>query len=261
MDVISRLIDISEQRLYKYSPYPHVSVIAATVAMQFIRQPVKIQVISNRKFDNITKNILRHGPLLPNTVRGIVCGPSNCGKTNVVISMLESPNGMRFENVYVYSKSLQQPKYQYLEKLLSSVENVGYFPFSHNSDVIPPNEALPNSIFIFDDVACDKQDVIREYFSMGRHSKVDSLYLCQSYARIPKHLIRDNTNLLLLFKQDSMNLHHVYNDHVNTDMTFEQFNELCAECWQQNYGFVVIDKDSPMHRGRYRRGFNDYVIV
>ncbi|XP_011698121.1 PREDICTED: uncharacterized protein LOC105456047 [Wasmannia auropunctata] len=118
--------------------------------------------------------------MLPTSIRGIICGPSNCGKTNVLISLLESPHGVRFENVYIYSKSLQQPKYQYLESILSPIEEIGYFTFSNNSDVVPPNEALPNSIFVFDDVACDKQDVIREYFAMGRHAHVDCFYLCQT---------------------------------------------------------------------------------
>lgn len=68
----------------------------------------------------------KHGTLLPNTVRAIICGPSNCGKTNILISLLESPHGLRFENVYVYSKSLQQPKYQYLEKLLTPIDEIGF---------------------------------------------------------------------------------------------------------------------------------------
>ncbi|KYQ48820.1 hypothetical protein ALC60_12125 [Trachymyrmex zeteki] len=37
---------------------------------------------------------------------------------------------------------------------------------------------------------------------MGRHAHVDCFYLCQTYAKISKHLIRDNANLLILFKQD-----------------------------------------------------------
>lgn len=174
--------------------------------------------------------------------------------------MLESPNGLRFENLYVYSKSLQQPKYRYLETLLASIDEIGYFTFSNNSDVIPTTEALPNSIFIFDDVACDKQDTIKEYFAMGRHSNVDCFYLCQTYAKIPKHLIRDNANLLILFKQDGTNLKHIYNDHVNTDMSYKDFTALCSKCWQHTYGFTVIDKDSPINNGRYRKGFNDFAI-
>lgn len=231
--------------------------------MQFVRQPLNIHVTNCDKRlqlmgDDAKKR--KHGTMLPNTIRAIICGPSNCGKTNILISILESPHGVRFENVYIYSKSLQQPKYQYLEKLLTSIDEIGYFTFSNNSDVISPSEAHPNSIFVFDDVACDKQDTVREYFSMGRHSNVDCFYLCQTYARIPKHLIRDNANLLILFKQDTTNLKHVYNDHVNTDMSYDDFCTLCRSCWQHKYGFLVIDKDSSILFGRYRKGFNLFAI-
>jgi len=83
----------------------------------------------------------KHGEMLLSTIRAIICGPSNCGKTNVLISLLESSNGVRFDNVYVYSKSLQQPKYRYLENLYMSVDEIGYFMFSNNSNVVPPSEA------------------------------------------------------------------------------------------------------------------------
>jgi len=46
------------------------------------------------------------------------------------------------------------------------IEKIGYFMFSNNSDVVPLSEAHPNSIFVFD-VECDKQDTLREYFSMA----------------------------------------------------------------------------------------------
>ena len=113
----------------------------------------------------------------------------------------------------MYTRNHYMPKYRYLKNLLAPIEEIDYFTFSNNSDDISPNEALPNSIFIFEDVACDKQDAIREYFAM-----VDCFYLCQTYAKISKHLIRDNANLLILFKQNGINLKHVYNDHVNTDV-------------------------------------------
>jgi len=97
-------------------------------------------------------------------------------------------------------------------------------------------------------VACDNQDAIREYFAIGRRlllfgpSCVDCFYR-QTYAKISKRLIRDNANLLILFKQDGTNLKHVYNDHVNTNTSYERISANCC-CWQQKYGFVVIDKDN-----------------
>lgn len=230
--------------------------------MRFVKQKDQLGIMN---FDVCIKegdpNSRRHGILLPNTVRGIICGPSNCGKTNVMLSLLFNENGLRFENIYVYSKSLYQSKYQLLETVMKRLPNVKYFPYKENDDIIDPKDARLNSIFVFDDVACDRQDKIRSYFCMGRHKLVDSFYLCQTYTRIPKHLIRDNANFLILFKQDITNLRHVYEDHVGTDMSFDQFKSMCSECWRDQYGFLIIDKDSDINDGRYRKKFDCYICM
>jgi len=203
----------------------------------------------------------KHSPLLPNTIRCIVCGPSNCGKTNVVFNMLFDANGLCFENVYVFSKSLFQPKYRMLNNIMKSLSGIGYFAYSENDEVPPPHETSPNSIVLFDDVSCEQQNNIRKYFAMGRHSGVDTFYLCQTYSQVPKQLVRDNANLLILFRQDDCNLRHVYNDHVNTDMKYDAFKDVCAEAWKARYGFLVVDKDSPMNVGRYRIGFDRFITL
>ena len=77
-----------------------------------------------------------HGHLLPNSVRAIFCGPSNCGKTNTLLTLITHPNGLRFENVYIYSKSLKQPKYVFLKRILESVDGVKYFPFDEHEHVV-----------------------------------------------------------------------------------------------------------------------------
>lgn len=229
--------------------------------MEFKKQSTDLSVMNFDEFTQKKARRKKHGNLLPNSVRAVFCGPSNCGKTNALLTLITHPNGLRFENVYIYSKSLKQPKYRLLESLLTTVDGIKYFPFNEHEQVIPPSEAQPNSIFVFDDIACEKQDSIRAYFSMGRHENVDCFYLSQTYARIPKHLVRDNVNLLVLFKQDDMNLRHVYNDHVNTDMTYDDFKALCSHCWSEKYGFLVIDKDSDLDAGRYRRGFDCFACI
>ena len=237
---------------------------AVSFEMRFKTQPHKLPVVN---LDSLVqhqqeKKLKRHGSLLSDNIRAVFCGPSNCGKTNVLLALILHPNGLRFNNIYLYSKSLQQPKYQFLEKVLNDVDGVEYFPFSEHEEVVSPSQAKPNSVFIFDDIACEKQDNVRAFFCMGRHVNVDCFYLCQTYARIPKHLVRDNLNLLVLFRQDERNLKHVYEDHVNTDMTYTQFRDLCSACWNADkYGFVVIDKDSELTNGRYRKGFDCFVIL
>lgn len=231
--------------------------------MKFVKQP-KSFPIRNVADDQIAKNKYRkHGELFPNTFRCIICGPSNSGKTNILINLLENPNGLHFENIYIFSKSLHQTKYKYLERILKPIKGLGYFTFKCADDLILPEEAKPNSVFIFDDVMCDNQDAIRSYFCMGRHYGLDSFYLAQTYTRIPKHLIRDNANFFILFKQDDTNIRHIYNDcAISCDMSLDDFRYLCGQCWNSSkYNFLVIDLDCEKNKGRYRRGFDEFVMV
>lgn len=227
--------------------------------MRIVKQGTSL-TIENEDFEGDIR-YKKHGNLFPSTIRCIIVGPSNCGKTNVMINLIEHRNGLKFENVYVYSKSLGQPKYVYLEKLLKPIKGIGYYAFSGSEDILHPSEARKNSLFIFDDVACNNQDVIREYFSMGRHNHIDSFYLIQTYAKIPKHLVRDNANMLVLFKQDDLNLKHVYNDHIGTDMSFDNFKGLCSLSWNKPYEFLCISKDNNINEGRYRKGFDHYICL
>lgn len=222
------------------------------------REQLVVENLDDKVGSGNTEN-QRHGPLLPSTVRGLLIGPSNCGKTNVMVSLLTHPNGLRFANIYIYSKSLYQPKYEYLRQVLSPIRGLGFYTFDSRIDIMEPSDARPNSVFIFDDVICEKQDVIRSYFSMGRHKNIDCFYLAQTYSRVPKQLVRDNANFLIIFKQDEMNLHHIFSDHVSPDVSFKTFQEMCAECWTDKHGFLVIDKDSEIKKGRYRKGFDSYI--
>lgn len=229
--------------------------------MQVTQQHIQLPIENLDFVDNNNVGSHKHGKLLPNSFRAAFCGPSGCGKTNALLSLIFNENGLRFENVYVYSKSLYQPKYQFLQDVLQEVSEVSYYPFKENEEVINPADAQECSIFIFDDVSCDKQDKIREYFSMGRHKNIDAAYLCQTYSKIPKQLIRDNCNIIVLFKQDDMNLRHVYDEHVTPDISYQDFKKICSMCWNEQHGFLVIVKEFNLNEGRYRKGFDKYIKV
>lgn len=170
-------------------------------------------------------------------------------------------NGLKFENLYIYSKTLGQDKYKYFEKILNGVKGVGLHTFSSMDDVIQPEEAKRNSVFVFDDMICNKdQSSVRNLFCLGRHFSADVIYLTQTLTKLNKHLIRDNCNFVILFKQDDMNLKHAYNDFgVNCDMSFNEFRKFCQQCWREKYGFIIIDLDSDVNNGRYRRNFNSFL--
>lgn len=229
--------------------------------MKFEKQSTSLPIAN---YDNITCAPIfqKHGLLLPGlSKRSLLVGSSGSGKTSVLLSMLEHPNGLRFENIYLYSKSLDQPKYQYLRNLVRPIKEIGYFEFKDGENVVPPGEIKENSVIIFDDVVSCDQNIIKSYFCFGRHKNTDCFYLCQTYSAIPKQLIRDNANLIIVFQQDMTNLKHIYDDHVNVDMSFQDFKNLCAQVWTNQFGFIVIDKDCPLKSGRYRKGFDTFISI
>lgn len=204
----------------------------------------------------------KHGPFLPNSIRAIICGRSGCGKTNLLLNLIFGANGLAFHNIYIFSKSLDQPKYRLLSHVMKGIPHMGYFTYGDNSEVIPPDKARSNSLFIFDDISTQKQDNIRDYFCMGRHKNIDSFYLCQTYSKVPKQLIRDNCNLICIFEQDDLNLHHIFSDHnISSSIpSFEEFKNMCNEVWKQK-SFLTIDKDVGVEEGRFRRNIIDAIII
>lgn len=75
---------------------------------------------------------------------------------------------------------------------------------------------------------------------MGRHDDVYSFYLGQLYMHSQALRLRDNANFFVIFKQNHLNLKHIYDDY---DMPFEQFRDVYLEFWKNNYVFLRINND------------------
>lgn len=134
--------------------------------------------------------------------------------------------------------------------------------WSNASDVPDPADmvATDKNLMIFDDLQLEKQSKCEAYFVRGRHSNVDCLYLAQNYFNLPRQTIRENANFMCIFKQDSKNVNHLYNDHAAVDMPLDEFRRLCKYAWQDPHGFLVIDLSSGKNEGRYRSGFDEFYI-
>ena len=94
--------------------------------------------------------------------------------------------------------------------------------------VLDPRELSPekNIFMVLDDLLLQKQNTCESYYVRGRHSNV-GCYLAQNYFKLPRQTIRDNANLICLFPQDLKILNHIVDDHVGSDMTKEEFRQLC----------------------------------
>jgi len=232
---------------------------------------------SNKRFNS---------PLLPHSISGLIVGKSGCGKTTLLLNLLLRPGWLDYNKLLVFGRSLLQPEYRILKKALEEklpkeaiirlfdnqeeIQKLNVSPsalieemsrtgnlnrdidcefYESSEDVPDPRElsSMQKNLMVFDDLMLEKQNKCEALYIRGRNSNVDCFYLSQKYFKLPRQTIRENSNFLVLFPQDLKNINHIYNDHVSSDMTKDEFRNLCKEAWKSTHGFAVIDLSSRKH--------------
>ena len=58
--------------------------------------------------ENVSKSY--NHPLLPQGIRSLIIGKSECIKTTLLINLLLRPGSLDFNNIHIFGKSLFQPE-------------------------------------------------------------------------------------------------------------------------------------------------------
>ena len=239
-----------------------------------------------------TKRSRFNSPLLPKSIRGLIVGPSNCGKTILLLNLLLKKDWLDYNHLLVFGNSLFQPEYEIVKKGFENhlgkgqilelfqnqeedktpIEAIEQFnkakeggitaEFYENCELVPDPKSLDKklkNLLILDDCYLGKQSTSRAYFTRGRHSNCDVFYISQNYFTLPRNSVRENSNLIILFSQNSKSVEHIYRDHC-TDMPFTEFKELCENIWSQKFNFLTIDLSSSPRSGKYRKNLETFYI-
>lgn len=218
-------------------------------------------LLNSSSQSNCEKN-RKNGRYFPAQLRCLIIGPSACGKTSLLLSLIVNENALTFENVYVFSRSLHQPKYRLLEMIFNGLKNIGLFMSGDIDNIPPPEKLRRNSLVIFDDIIFEGRSKITSYFCIGRHYNLDCVYLVQSFAAAGKHNLRDNVNYIILFRTDLQNLKLIFRDYVASDMSFSAFHKMCDSVWRSNKrAFITINLELTPQSGKYKNGFEREIII
>ena len=71
--------------------------------------------IADLSWNEIISKIFNN-PLLPGSIRGLIVGKSDCGKTTLLLNLLLRRGWLDYDNLFVFGKSLFQPEYRILKK-------------------------------------------------------------------------------------------------------------------------------------------------
>jgi len=233
------------------------------------------------KRDNIKFN---HHKNIPNNFRMLIVGPSGCGKTYLLLKMLLQPNYLDYENIIIFSPTITQSEFKLLEyafnncltkkdiidifdtqftfdqemTIASIVENIKeqrkrtdntitIEMFKKCDKLMDPSKLPRNkkNLIVFDDaVNLKSQDKMKAYFTRGRHSNCNAIYLSQNYYDLDKNSIRGNSNFYVFFRLPHKDKDSIYRDLFSNVLDKELFNEEVRDCWRQKYSYIALNKEN-----------------
>ena len=127
------------------------------------------------------------------------------------------------------------------------------YPNYKTSNEIKPNNKYQGSIVILDDMLGAKNSSqMDEFFNRGRHEDLDVYYISQSYFDLPRQIIRNNSDRLILFKQTLRDVQSIYHDIGAFDMINDEFEEMCRVAWSEKINYLCIDMTKNKDEGKYR---------
>lgn len=88
--------------------------------------------------------------LFPLPLRFLILGKSGSGKTTLLWNTI-TKYWIPYTNLYVFTKSINQPIYIQLQKIFDGTDNIETHFFDNCDDIISVDECKTNSLVIFDD--------------------------------------------------------------------------------------------------------------
>jgi hypothetical protein len=182
-----------------------------------------------------------------------VIGPSGSGKTNMIVDMIL--NHIYFDDIYVLAGDIEEDLYQFLANKLreinekleesdqSELKKGIHFDNQLDMDIDALDKDRQSLIIIDDFITKSDQSTAEQLFIRGRKKNASTIYISQSYFKIPK-LIRNNSSYFALFKiSNSREISAIAQNH-STQIGHDDFLKLYREIHSQPYHFMLIDNVS-----------------
>ena len=175
--------------------------------------------INRKKYKSNNKEKIQVVNSVNNNNRTLIIGFSNCGKTYLMNHFLYKKQ----ETIFIITKSLNHyPKIK-----------------AKTSDEVELLEHYENSTVGCDDMLLSKQESnINMFFTRGRRNQIDIYNISQSYFHLPKNTIRNNSNIIILFKQTLRDMILLFHDIAGLDMNLEEWKQLCRKAWENDYDYL-----------------------
>jgi hypothetical protein len=179
--------------------------------------------------------------------RGVIVGSSGSGKTHMLLNLIAKMSDT-FNKVYIYTRA-EEPLYTYLQSQIA--DDLLQISYDLNDfRTFDESNYYGQTLVVFDDLCNEKdQKCISELYIRGRKMGVSSLYLTQSYYKVPK-LVRLQCQYIFIIKTSGLKdlrlLLSEYSLTATTDQLQNMYNSCCNAGIFGN--FLLIDLNAPQSK-------------
>lgn len=177
----------------------------------------------------------------------IFSGPTSCGKTQLVLDLIEGPYRHHFQNIIILCPTLRWNR-TYLDRPWVWSDDF-VFVFEPHGNLFELIEKLGNlfsgeeSLFIVDDCIADetldkKRQPLLELAISGRHRQHSLWLLTQSYTAIPKNLRRQKKQLFVWYPSEKSDLKMV--DEESNLMTAEDLVKIKEQLKREKHACLYV---------------------
>ena len=210
------------------------------------------------------KNYKLYHLQFPNRIAIVGC--AGAGKTNIALNIILCT--AYFSRVFLVVKTPEEALYQSLVDKLNEISDKvgsdGIVTVLTDVNDLPPVEDFNSNhrnLILFDDVISDSTKDLKQvekYWVYGRKHNISTIFLSQSYFRIPK-LIRDNTDVLILRGVLNKRDLKLIMSEFALDKTQDELLEMYQRCNASNSinDFMLIDRSVGQEpEYKYRHNFD-----
>lgn len=202
-----------------------------------------------------------------------IVGKSGSGKSYLVTRLLLDSYGgkklLQYDMLYViapvatfkrgaYIKLKEECDERGIKYVFYEVSTIDGKPIPSPEDLI---EIQGRTVVIFDDLSLEydrrSKYNVGQFFTAGRE-RFDCFYLAQRYTTVPIDTVRENINMLIVFKQQYYALQGIYK-YMGEDIGWKRFLRFINDGTRERFHFVTIIDDSTHERltGKYRYGLDE----
>jgi hypothetical protein len=189
-----------------------------------------------------------------------IIGNSGSRKSSTLLNFLSKANDT-FSHIYMCVKTPDEPLYAFLNDKLQG-KNITFF--TKLSELPPPKDLKKhgeNTLLVIDDMCNEKnQEVVSEYFIFGRKLGITSVYISQSYFKIPKTTRLQFSHLMLLKLSSMRDLNMVMADY-NLGLSKDEVKAIYKDATKTAGDFLKIDVNTADNNKRYSRNWTDFCRV